>query len=285
MPRCAQPDLIVNFTPTGMLPTKQTTPHVPVSPAEIVEQVHEAYDIGITIAHIHARHADGVPAWEPEIYGEIFDGLRRHCPDLVICASLSGRRVSEFEKRSAVLQLQPDMASLTLSSVNFAHEVSVNSPDMVQRLAAKMEECGVVPELECFDAGMINYAHYLIGKAVLKPPFYFNLLLGNIASAQADLAQVSLLLHSLPAGAVWSLGGIGDTQLRVHTLAIIEGGGVRVGLEDNIWLDGSRTRLATNASLLRRIHDLAAVFERRVMTPATFGAAGFYNRRRRTPPA
>lgn len=148
------------------------------------------------------------------------------------------------------------------------------------RLAEKMEHHGVRPELECFDGGMINYAKYLIGKSVLKPPFYFNLLVGNIATAQDDLLQTGLLINQLPAGALWSLAGIGKSQLRANTLALLEGGGVRVGLEDNIWLDAERSVLATNQQLLRRIHDLAAVFERPVMSPAAFGKLGFYNARR-----
>jgi 3-keto-5-aminohexanoate cleavage enzyme len=272
-----QPDLIINFAPTGMVATKEVTPHIPITATEIIEQVHEAYTIGITIAHVHARHADGTPAWEPEIYGPILDGIRRHCPDLVICVSLSGRSCGEFEKRSAVLQLHPDMGSLTLGSLNFFRDVSVNSPEMIQRLAEAMAAHGVVPELECFDHGMINVARYLAGKGVLRPPFYFNVIVGNMATAQADLTQVASLVHDVPPGAYWSLGGIGHVQLRANALAIVEGGGVRVGLEDNIWLDAARTQLATNTSLLRRIHELASVFGRRPMAPAALGALGFYN--------
>ncbi|MBL9131237.1 MAG: 3-keto-5-aminohexanoate cleavage protein [Verrucomicrobiaceae bacterium] len=277
-------ELIINFTPTGMVPTKEMTPHVPVSPAEIIEQVHEAYELGITLAHLHARRADGSPAFEKSIYAEIFDGLRRHCPDLVLCASLSGRSFAAFEQRSEVLELRPDMASLTLGSMNFAREASVNSPEMIARLAEKMDHFGVRPELECFDAGMVHYAKYLIGKGLLKPPYYFNLLLGNLATAQDDLIQTGALIHQLPAGAYWALAGIGSSQLRASTLALLEGGGVRVGLEDNLWLDTRRTRLATNLDLLRRVHQLAAVFERPVMRPAAFGALGFYNAARAARP-
>ena len=110
---------VINFVPTGMVPTKEMTPNVPISPAEIIEQTHEAYEVGITIAHLHARDKDGVPTWKPEVYKEIFEGVRKHCPDLVICGSTSGRNFPEFEKRSAVIELKPDMCSLTLSSLNF----------------------------------------------------------------------------------------------------------------------------------------------------------------------
>lgn len=280
MNRAAPPPLVVNFTPTGMVPTKNDTPHVPISPAEIVEQVHEAYEIGITVAHLHARRADGSPGYEPEIYAEIFEGVRRHCPDLPICASLSGRNFPEFEKRSAVLELRPDMASLTLGSLNFIREASMNAPEMIHMLIEKMDRYGVVPELECFDIGMMNYANHLIAKGILAPPHYFNLILGNVAGAQADLLQVAVLLRGMPAGAVWSLGGIGTAQLRANAIAIVEGGGVRVGLEDNLWLDPARKRLATNAALLNRVHDLAAFFERSLMTPTAFRGLGFSNRQR-----
>jgi 3-keto-5-aminohexanoate cleavage enzyme len=280
MKHATLPPLVVNFTPTGMVPTKAQTPHVPVGPAEIVEQVHEAYEIGITVVHVHARRPDGTPGYEPEMYAEIFSGIRRHCPGLPICASLSGRTFPEFEKRSAVLELRPDMASLTLGSLNFAREASVNSPDMIRMLIEKMDRYGVVPELECFDAGMINYANHLIQKGVLAPPHYFNVIVGNLVGAQADLLQVGMLLRSLPAGAVWSLGGIGAAQLRAHAIAIMEGGGVRVGLEDNLWFDAGRNRLATNAMLLKRVHEVAAYFERSLMAPAEFRALGFSNRQR-----
>ena len=138
---------------------------------------------------------------------------------------------------------------------------------MIQALAKEMRARGIVPELEAFDAGMINYARYLEKKGLLQPPHYFNLLLGNIACAQADLLHAGIMIRDLPDRSFWSLAGIGNAQLAMNSLAIAIGGGVRVGLEDNIWYDSSRTRLATNADLLRRIHVLAAANEREVMAP------------------
>ena len=182
--------IIINFCPTGMVPTKSLTPHVPISPSEIIEQTHEAYEIGITIAHLHAREEDGVPTYKKSIYQEIFEGVRKHCPDLIICGSSSGRNFPEFEKRSGVIELKPDMCSLTLSSLNFSKQASTNSPDMIQALADKMNSYGVIPELECFGLGMINYGNFLIEKGILKGPFYWNLLFGNIAGMQANLLQI-----------------------------------------------------------------------------------------------
>ncbi len=265
-------NLIINFTPTGMIPTKSMTPHVPVSVSEIVEDVHRATETGITMVHLHAREEQtGLPTYKPEIYGRIIEGIRAFSRDLVICVSLSGRGIREFEHRSAPLELtgeqKPDMGSLTLSSLNFNKTESVNSPDMIIALASKMMDKGILPELEAFDVGMINYAKYLIHKQLLAPPHYFNLLLGNIACAQADLMIAGLMVRDLPPDSLWSFAGIGDSQLMMNSIAIAAGGGVRVGLEDNIWFDRDRTKPATNDALLKRIHVIAEANERKVMTP------------------
>jgi len=265
-----EPDVIINFTPTGMIPTSEMTPHVPISASEIVEQVHEAWDIGITMVHIHAREEEsGLPCWQAEAYRKIIEGIRRFTRDLIICVSLSGRNYNEFEKRTDVLlldgDLKPDMGSLTLSSVNFNRIASINSPDMIQRLAAAMKDKGILAELEAFDSGMINYAKYLERKGLLEPPHYFNLLLGNIACAQANLLHAGIMVNDLPENSYWSMAGIGDTQIVVNTMAIASGGGVRVGLEDNIWWNSSRSRLATNKDLVIRIHRIAEDIGRDIM--------------------
>lgn len=255
---------ILNFTPTGMIPTKDMTTEVPVVPEEVVEQVLEAAELGANMAHIHARdQKTGEPTFEKEIYAEMISGIRRKNKDLVICVSTSGRNFPEFEKRSECLDLtgdcKPDFGSLTLSSLNFNKQASMNSPDMIQALAGKMLDNGIKPELEVFDLGMINYAHYLIRKELIKPPYYFNLILGNIACAQANLLSLGLMLKELPEESIWAVGGIGDQQLKMNAIGIIEGGGVRIGLEDNIFFDKERTTLATNKGLVERILGIAKV--------------------------
>ena len=251
------------------------TPHVPVSVSEIVEDVHEALEIGITLVHLHARDEyTGEPTYKAEIYRDIIEGIRKFSKDLVLCVSLSGRTFNEFEKRAEPLQLEgdlkPDMGSLTLSSVNFNRQASVNSPDMIRLLALEMKRRGILAELEAFDAGMINYAKYLEKKGLIEPPHYFNLLLGNIACAQPDLLHLGVMVRDLPPESYWSVAGIGNAQLMTNSIAIASGGGVRVGLEDNIWYDLNRTKLARNADLIRRIHNLVEVNEREVMTSNEF---------------
>ena len=185
---------------------------------------------------------------------------------------MSGRAFTDFEKRAECLQLEgdvkPDMGSLTLSSLNFNQQPSMNSPEMIRALAVEMKDRGILAELEAFDAGMINYSKYLASKGLLEPPHYFNLILGNIACAQADLLHAGIMIRDLPPNSLWSLGGVGDCQLSVNAIAIARGGGVRVGLEDNIWYDPARTKLARNSDLIHRIHRLAEANERKIMTPA-----------------
>jgi len=263
--------LIVNYAPTGIIPTKKMTPHTPISVNEIVEDVHKAVEIGITTVHLHARdELNGEPTHQSSIYAKIIEGIRAFAPELIVCVSLSGRNCPEFENRSEVLRLQgclkPDMGSLTLSSLNFNQSASINSPEMIQQLAKEMLSRGILPELEVFDAGMVNYAKYLERKGLLKAPHYFNLLFGNIACAQADLMHAGLIVRDLPADSFWTFAGIGDSQLQMNSLAIASGGGVRVGLEDNIWFDSKRTTLAKNSDLITRVHQLAEIHQRELMT-------------------
>ncbi len=263
--------LIINFTPTGMIPTKEITPHVPLSPQEIVKEVLEARQFGISMVHLHARNQDGQLFCEKEIYSEVINDIRQVDKDLILCVSTSGRFSTEFEKRSDCLRLEgtskPDMASLTLSSLNFNKEASINSPQTIQMLAKMMMEMGIKPELEAFDIGMINYAKYLCTKNLLKPPLYFNLILGNIACAQANILNLGVMINELPEGSIWSAGGAGDAQLKMNVCAMINGGGVRVGLEDNIWLTPKRDRLATNLDLLKRIYLIAQCLELEIASP------------------
>jgi len=256
-----------------MVPTKEMTPHVPITPQEIVTDVRTAYEVGITSVHLHARDPEtGEPTWNKEVFAEIIEGIRSFAPELVICVSLSGRDWDAFEKRTDVLDLtgdrKPDMGSLTLSSMNFSNEASVNSPEMVQALAERMQAVGVLPELEAFDLGMINYADYLDTKGLLEPPRYINLLLGNVATAQPDLVHIGTMIRDLPEDSVWALAGIGDAQLPVTSVSIAVGGGVRVGIEDSLYFGPERDQLATNEELVRRVHEFAALTQQDIMTPS-----------------
>lgn len=264
----------VVFAPTGMVPTRSMTPHVPLTPDEIARDVASAYRIGISSVHLHARELDGSPAWRRSIYAEIIGKVRELTPDVVINVSTSGRSWSELERRADVLalddDLKPDMASLTLSSMNFMNGPSLNAPETIRSLARIMRDRGIVPELEIFDLGMINFAHVLRKEDLLVGPIAANLFFGNVAGLQASASEFGLAVDRLPAGVSWSGAGLGDFQSIVQSLAIGQGGGVRVGLEDGIYLDRARTTLATNVDLVQRVHAMLTAMERRAMTPAEY---------------
>lgn len=260
-------ELIVNFCPTGMIPTKPMTPHVPITPAEVIEDACRALELGVAIVHLHAREVDGTPTYRGEIYEEMILGIRGHFSDAIICVSCSGRNFPEFERRSEVLDLagaaRPDLASLTLTSLDFPSGTSQNAPDMVIALGEKMVARGIKPELECFDFGMINAANMLIGKGLLGgPPYYFNLLLGSRYSAPATARHLANMLEDLPPNSLWSAAGIGLFQLPMNVLAIAMGGHCRVGLEDNIYNGFDRRELATNEGLIERVRRITESFGR-----------------------
>jgi uncharacterized protein (DUF849 family) len=268
---------IINFTPTGTQTNRENS-FAPLLPSEIIEEVHEAYELGITMVHVHARDPKDLSnTYKKDVYRPIIEGIRKHCPDLPICVSLTGRLHPEFEKRSEVLELYPDMGSLTMSSINFPKSASVNEPEMILKLIEKMDEYGVIPEIECFDSGMINYTNYLIKKGILNGPHYINMIFGNIYNAQIDPATLSSIINNLPLNAKVCFGGIGKDQLNSNVLGLIYGDGVRVGLEDNLYIRDKE--LTTNLELLGRVHRIMNEMELSVLTPNEFKELGYANKR------
>jgi uncharacterized protein (DUF849 family) len=267
---------IINFTPTGTQTTRENS-YAPLTPSEIVEEVHEAYTIGITSVHVHARDSNLENTYDKNVYREIIEGIRKHCPDLSICVSLTGRLFPEFEKRSEVLELKPDMGSLTMSSINFPRQASINEPDIILRLVEKMHRFGVIPEIECFDSGMLNYAKYLVGKKLLEPPYYVNVIFGNLYNAQLDLPTVASIVTNKIGNSLMCFGGIGNQQLKANALGLMYADGVRVGLEDNLYFT-DKTK-ATNIKLLSRVHNLISQLGYEIIRPNEFMALGFKNKK------
>jgi uncharacterized protein (DUF849 family) len=245
--------LIIKAALTGMIPNKEDTPYVPIYTDEIIKDGYRAIESGATVLHIHARDETGKPTYKKEIFKEIFDGIREKYPDIIICATTSGRVDPQVEHRSEVLSLNPEMASLTIGSMNFPKYPSVNPPETIKKLAEIMKNRNILPELEIFEAGFINYAIYLVKKGYLKNSLHFNLLLGSLGAIPANLRDLTYIVDSLPEDATWSATGIGRFQTQINTAAIIMGGHVRVGIEDSIYYYYPTKELATNEKLIKRI--------------------------------
>jgi 3-keto-5-aminohexanoate cleavage enzyme len=264
--------LILNLAPTGMVPTRADTPHVPLTPAEVAADVRRCRDAGASIVHLHPRDEAGEPTQSPERAGEFIEAVREAAPDIVVGITTSGRRDPELAGRSRVLDLdgavRPEMASLTLGSLNFPKQASINAPATIAGLAERMKDRGIVPEWEVFDFGMLDYAMYLRGRGLLGDPVYVNLLLGSLGTSAATPLNLALLLERLPPGATWAATGVGRFQAAVNRWAIALGGHVRIGLEDNIWYDDERTVLATNPRLVERLVAIGRSMGREPAEPA-----------------
>jgi 3-keto-5-aminohexanoate cleavage enzyme len=263
--------LIINAAITGMVPMKSDSPHIPITPDEIVADARRCQDAGATILHIHAREADGKPTYLKSMYAEIIGRIREECPELLLSGSTSGRVYGEFWQRAEVLDpapgCRPDFGSLTLGSLNFPKQASINAPEMIQGLALAMLRLGIIPELEIFDLGMVDYAHYLIQKGILKPPYYGNILLGSLGTLSATPENLVTIVRALPPTMVWSATGIGRFQFFINALAVTMGGHVRIGLEDNLHYDTEKTELATNVRLIERVVKLAHAAGREIASP------------------
>jgi len=264
--------LVINVALTGMVPRRREHPAVPEQPDEVARDVAACLAAGAATVHVHARDADGDPSVSREIYAAIVRRVRQVSGDVVVCVSTSGRVHGRFEDRAAVLglddDLKPDLASLTLGSLNFPKQASINEPATIRRLADAMRERDIVPELEVFDAGMLDYAHYLIQRGVLRPPFVFNLLLGSLGTLAATPENLAMLVRRLPADAHWQAAGVGRAQWPMNALGVVMGGHVRTGLEDNLYMDPAKREPATNARLVQRVAGLAAGVGRPIATCA-----------------
>jgi len=259
--------LVITLAPTGMIPTKNQTVNVPITPTEIAADTYEAYKLGASIVHVHARDEQGKPTCRKDIFEKIFTEIRRKCPKIIISATTSGRVDPQVEHRAEVLDLFPEMASLTLGSLNFPQHPSVNSMEIIKKLATIMKERNIIPELEIFEPGFINTAKYLARKGILREPLYFCLLLGSLGSIPANIGDLTYLVNGLPNESVWSATGIGRFQTQINVASILMGGHVRVGIEDSIYYNYPKKELATNAALVKRIIRIAKELNREIATP------------------
>jgi uncharacterized protein (DUF849 family) len=249
---------IISVAITGSVPRKRDNPALPVTVAEQVESTHAAYEAGAALVHVHVRNADETPSSDPEKFAAFQDGIRRHCPDIIVQFSTGGRGRAP-EQRASMLHLKPDMASLATGSVNFPTIVYENPPDFVRDLATRMRDLGIKPEVEVFDLAMLTNTADLVAEGLILAPPHVQFVFGvkHALPAHRDILEFEVAkLRQLLPGATWTAAGIGRHQFEVASWAIAMGGHCRTGLEDNIRLD--RDRLApSNAALVAHVAAMA----------------------------
>lgn len=256
--------LIIACAPVGAEVTPDQTPYLPYTPAKLAETAAAIREAGASIVHVHCRNDDGSNTHDVDRFREAYSAVRA-ASDLIVQFSTGGAIGMTPEERSAVLQLRPEMATLTCGSVNFGDDIFENSFPIMRSILKKMHEFGVRPELEIFDKGHLANARRLAKEGLLDFPQHVDFVLGVPGALEATVSNLCDLVAEIPAGCTWSVAGIGRQQLPMALAAIAMGGHVRVGLEDNLYYE--KGRLARNEELVARVARIAHEAGRPVATP------------------
>lgn len=252
---------------TGSVPTKADNPALPTTVSEQIESTHEAFEAGAAIAHCHVRNDDQTPSSDPDKFARLLDGIRSHCPGMIVQLSTGGRSGAGLE-RGGMLPLAPDMASLSVGSNNFPTRVYENSPDLVDWLAAEMRTYKVKPEIEAFDLSHIHQAAKMNADGRIPGKLYVQFVMGvkNAMPVDRDVFDYYIkTVRRLVPDAEWCAAGIGQHQLTLNEWCVLAGGHCRTGLEDNVRLD-RETLAPSNAALVKRVTALCEKHERPVAT-------------------
>lgn len=249
--------LIITCAISGAEVMKEHNPAVPYTVNEMVEQAKGAYDAGASIIHLHARFDDGRPTQDKDRYEVIIKAIKNACPDVIVQVSTGGAVGMSRDERIAVLDLKPEMATLDCGTLNFGgDDIFINTENDIKYFSKRMHENTVKYEMECFEKGHIDLTKRLIKKGYLKPPFHYSFVLGVIGGMTGEERDFHFLRESLPEGATYSVAGIGRYEFSLAELAIQYGGHVRVGLEDNIYLEKG-VLAKSNAELVKKVVGMA----------------------------
>jgi 3-oxoadipate:acetyl-CoA acetyltransferase len=262
--------VVVAVAITGSVPRKKDNPAVPIVPSEQIESTHAAFEAGATLAHIHVRNDDETPSSDPQRFAQVQEGIKKHCPGMIVQFSTGGRGRDQSARGSA-LYLKPEMASLSTGSVNFPTIVYENSAALVEHLATGMKAGGIRPEIEIFDLSHLHGARRLIEAGLIDEHPHVQFVMGVKNAMPADEHVLDILLAELKRlmpKSTWTAAGIGRHQAEVMGWALSRGAdAVRTGLEDNIRVD--KHRLAgSNAELVTIACEAVTRYGRRVATPA-----------------
>jgi 3-keto-5-aminohexanoate cleavage enzyme len=244
--------------------TREQNPNLPVTPTEIAADAERCRAAGAAMVHVHGRVPDGTATQSAEVYAEIMRQVRART-DIIVQVSTGGAVGMNPEERLQPVRLKPEMASLTAGTVNFGRDVFWNPPDMIEQFARTMVEHGVVPEIEAFDLGHIENALALVKKGILTLPLHFDFVMGVPGGVAPTIRNLLHMADSLPTGCTWTVAGIGRAQLPLANAAVLLGGHVRVGLEDNLLY--TKGVPASNEMLVARVVRLARELGRETATP------------------
>jgi 3-keto-5-aminohexanoate cleavage enzyme len=262
---------VITVAITGSVPRKENNPAVPITIVEQVESTQAAFEAGATIAHVHVRNEDQTPTADPARFAALLEGLRKHCPGMIIQFSTGGRS-GKGSERGGMLHLGCDMASLSTGSCNFPTIIYENHPALVAELAEKMLAHNVKPEIEVFDLSMLYQALRMADEGQLKKPLHVQFVFGVKNTMPAVRQAFDFMVDEitrLAPNATWTAAGIGRHQLEVNHWSLDRGGHCRTGLEDNIRWDNSRLA-SSNAELVTRLAKLCEDYGRH---PATIAEA------------
>ena len=257
--------LIITVAPTGSQTTREHTPYLPLTPKEIADSVYEAWQAGASIAHIHVKDENGNNTLDLDTYREVVTRIQDKC-DIIINLTTAGGLFMNDEDRLKVCELEPEMATFDAGTMNFGSHVFHNSPQFLERLALKMKEHQIKPEIEIFEVGMLENTMRMAEKGLIDLPANFQFVLGIQGGMRAIPRNLLFLVESLPPGSTWSAIGASKDQLTINTMSILLGGHVRVGMEDSVYF--RKGELAkTNAQFVERIVHLSNMLGRDVATP------------------
>ena len=258
--------LIITCAVTGAEVTKNDNPAVPYSPEEIAESAFFAFCGGASIIHLHVRETDGKPSHKKDLFQKTVELIRKKC-DPIIMVSTGGAVGMTVDERCESLEAGTEMASLTTGTVNFGKDVFFNSQTTIEMIAAKIKEKKMKPEVEVFDAGMVDNAAALVRKGLITPPVQYQFVLGVPGGLGASARNLTYLADAIPPGSTWCVAGVGRHQFTMAAHAILMGGHVRVGLEDNVYVRKG-VLAQSNAALVERAVGIAKEFDREIADPA-----------------
>lgn len=259
--------LIITAAICGAEVTKEQNPAVPYTIAEIVREAKSAVDAGAAVIHLHVREDDGTPTQSKDRYEEAIKAIRAECPDVIILPSTGGATWMTAKERLQPVFLKPEIATLDCGTCNFGgDEVFTNTVTMIQEFAETMKEYGVKPECEVFEKGMIDTAIVMMNKGLIAKPMHFNFVLGVPGAMTATARDLVFMVESIPEGSTWVATGIGRHEFTLAQMAIAMGGNVRVGFEDNLYLEKG-VLAKSNGELVAKVVEMAKIAGRAIATP------------------